>query len=249
MFLICLVTQTDTAMKRKKIGIIGGMGARAGMLLFKSIIEKSPAITDQEFMEVILHSNSGIPDRTQAILYNGESPLPELLRSVNLLNTHGVDYIASACVTSYYYYEQMKTHSGAPLLHPVQLMVQHIQQQYGQHALVGILATSGTISTGLFQQALTAAGLNYVTLPPDLQENGFMKAVYMENGLKSAVISSEAKTHFHSCLQYLDAQQVNVIIGGCTEVAIVAEEFKSRYPLVNILEVLADEAIRLGYSN
>jgi len=234
-------------MQNKRVGIIGGMGARAGMLLLKHIIEKSPAKTDQEFVEIVLHSNSAIPDRTQAILYNQPSPLPELLRSVKLLNDQGVDLIVSACVTSYYYYESMQRHSHAPLLHPVRLVAQHILQSFGRRARVGILATSGTIRTGLFQGALAQEGIDYVVLPPALQEDGFMQSVYMENGLKSAVICQEAKNRFFACVRYLEAQGVDVIIGGCTEVAIMAEEVGPTTPLLNVLEIMAQEVVKQSY--
>lgn len=234
-------------MQKKKLGIIGGMGARAGMLLLKHVIEKSPAKTDQEFLEIVLHSNSAIPDRTRAILYNEPSPLPELLRSVELLNAQQVDLIVSACVTSYYYYEAMQRHSKALLLHPVRLVAQHILATYGRHAKVGILATSGTIRTRLFQTALEQEGIAYVVLPPNLQEDGFMQSVYMENGLKSAVICQQAKDRFFSCIRYLKEQRADVVIGGCTEVAIMADEVAASMPLINVLEVLAQEIVEQSY--
>ncbi|MDO7888075.1 aspartate/glutamate racemase family protein [Hymenobacter cheonanensis] len=234
-------------MQKKKVGIIGGMGARAGMLLLKHVIEKSPAKTDQEFLEIVLHSNSVIPDRTRAILYNEPSPLPELLRSVALLNAQGVDLIVSACVTSYYYYEAMQLHSRAQLLHPVRLVARHILNTYGRRARVGILATSGTIQTGLFQDVLAREEISYVVLPPALQEDGFMQSVYMENGLKSAVICQNAKDRFFACIHYLKEQGVDVIIGGCTEVAIMADEVGPATPLINVLEVLAQEVVNQSY--
>lgn len=234
-------------MQKKKLGIIGGMGARAGMLLLKHVIEKSPAKTDQEFLEIVLHSNSAIPDRTKAILYNEPSPLPELLRSVALLNEQDVDLIVSACVTSYYYYEAMQRHSRARLLHPVRLVAQHILATYGRQARVGILATSGTIRTRLFQDVLEKEGIAYVVLPPTLQEDGFMQSVYMENGLKSAVICQNAKDRFFACIDYMKEQQADVIIGGCTEVAIMADEVGPCMPLINVLEVLAQEIVEQSY--
>ena len=77
----------------KKLGIIGGMGSVAASYIFNRIIELAPAQTDQEYIEIFIHNNTAIPDRTQGILLDGESPLPELKRSISLLNDMNVDYI------------------------------------------------------------------------------------------------------------------------------------------------------------
>lgn len=41
----------------KKLGIIGGMGTRAGMSFMNKVVDYSPAARDQEFIEIILHNN------------------------------------------------------------------------------------------------------------------------------------------------------------------------------------------------
>ena len=81
----------------RKLGIIGGMSSRAGALLFKKIIDASPALTDQEFIEIILHNNSAVPDRTRAIVRGEESPANGILRSIKLFNKNQVDLVVRAC--------------------------------------------------------------------------------------------------------------------------------------------------------
>src|SRR4051812_41760806 len=98
---------------KKKLGIIGGMGSRAGSIFFQKIIDYSPADTDQEFLEIIFHNNSVIPDRTRAIIYNEVSPLNDILKSIDLFNQNKVEVIALGCITSYYYYNQIITHTRA----------------------------------------------------------------------------------------------------------------------------------------
>ncbi|MEN7551668.1 amino acid racemase [Rapidithrix thailandica] len=234
-------------MKKKKIGIIGGMGSRAGMLLFQYIIDKSPVLCDQDFLEVLLHSNTCIPDRTRAILYQEASPVPELQRSVKLLSEQSVDYLISACVTSYHFYSEMQKVTQTQILNIVQMTVNHILNLYGPHCTAGILATSGTIATGLFQQALSKANINYLTLPPDMQENDFMKSVYMNHGLKSATISHKAREHFKACLDYMQERGTEIIIGGCTDVSAIVPEYRETYPVIDVLDTAATEIVRLGY--
>ena len=235
-------------MRPGKLGIIGGMGSRAGMLLFSHIIDKSPVIKDQDFIEVHLHSNSRIPDRTRAILYGEASPVPELQRSVRLLNEQQVDYIVSACVTSHYYYRDLQRISKAELLHPVRITAEHIEAVYGRGVQVGILATSGTIATGLWQKELECYGMRYITLPEHMQENLLMESIYGDYGLKSAQISQRARKLFAECLDYMMAQGADVIIGGCTDITTIAPEYQPDYPLVDVLDCTAAEVIRKTYA-
>jgi len=59
---------------KKKLGIIGGMGSHAGVWLFNRITELSYAQKDQEYLDILVHNNSAIPDRTRAIVYKEASP-------------------------------------------------------------------------------------------------------------------------------------------------------------------------------
>ena len=179
-------------MDKKKLGIIGGMGSRAGAWFFGKIVDYSPAICDQDFLEIIFHNNSIVPDRTRAIVYNGPSPLDSLLRSVKLFNANRVEVIAMSCITAYYYYAEICTHTPARVLNPLDLVADEIEKCCSSGIRIGILATTGTISSGLFHRALEPLGVEIVTLDPESQENLFMQAVYMESGFKSAVISAEA---------------------------------------------------------
>ena len=60
----------------KTIGILGGMGPMATCDLMKKIIERTEASCDQEHFRFCVDSNTNIPDRTAAILGNGEDPRP-----------------------------------------------------------------------------------------------------------------------------------------------------------------------------
>ena len=62
------------------IGLLGGMGPLATVDFMKKIVEATPAAGDQAHVPVLAHNDPRIPDRTDAILGNGPSPLPALRR-------------------------------------------------------------------------------------------------------------------------------------------------------------------------
>lgn len=224
------------------------MGSRAGALFLKKIIDYSPAETDQDFPEIIFHNNSRIPDRTRAIIYNGRSPLEDLHRSIDLFNKNGVDVIALACITSYYYYEQVSAMAHAPVINPLLLIAESIREDHPGIKRVGILATTGTIGSGLFHKALENSGVEVVTLPPYEQEELFMRSVYGKDGFKSSRISAEAWELMHASLQSLVNLGVDLVIGGCTEVSIGIDPALMKVPFIDASDLLAKKTVEYCYN-
>ena len=62
--------------KEKTIGILGGMGPAATADLFTKIVSLTKADRDNEHIRIYVDNNTKIPDRTRAILFGGEDPLP-----------------------------------------------------------------------------------------------------------------------------------------------------------------------------
>ena len=229
----------------KKLGIIGGMGSRAGAMFFQKIIDYSPARTDQEFIEVILHSNAPTPDRTRAIVYGEASPLLQLARSVKLLNDEQVDYIVMTCVTSHYYLDSLQKLSNALIINPIDLVVKELKRKKANR--VGVLATTGTLQTGLFQRAIDHEGIELICLSPKHQEEYFMQSVYMENGLKSSKFCAIALQLFDNSVEELKKAGAEILIGGCSEVPLILDSETHNIDVIDTMDELAKEVIRRCY--
>lgn len=223
----------------KILGIISGMGTRAGLYFVDKLIAGLDAKKDQDFPEFYLHNNSRVPDRTRAIVFNETSPEEELLRSFAALSLCKAEVIVSTCVTSYYFIEKIKSRTSAVVLNPVELLRDKIQQEYGPHRKIGLLCTSGTLRSQLFHTAFAPTGHSLLTLSASQQEELFMRSVYMENGLKSAAISKEAYSLLDAAVQELTAQGADIIVGGCSEVQIGLKHCKVSCDYLDTMDVLA----------
>lgn len=233
---------------KKKLGIIGGMGSRAGACFLQKIIGYSPAESDQEFLEIIYHNNAAIPDRTRAIVYNEPSPIDAILRSVDIFNENKVEVIALGCITSYYYYQQIIAYTNACVVNPLDLIFECIEEEHTKAKRIGVLATTGTINSRLFHQALAAKGLEVVTLDQPDQESLFMQSVYMKNGFKSAHISQHARDLMSRSVETLSRKNVDVIIGGCTEVSVALSPDMVDFPYIDTLDLLAKRTVDYCYN-
>ncbi|MFR5602049.1 MAG: aspartate/glutamate racemase family protein, partial [Lachnospiraceae bacterium] len=99
------------------IGIIGGMGPLATCDLFDKMTRMTAATTDQEHVHIIIDSNTCIPDRTQAILHGGPSPVPEIKKSAKRLENMGASLLIMPCNTAHYFYDEICQDLSLPLLH------------------------------------------------------------------------------------------------------------------------------------
>jgi aspartate racemase len=219
------------------------MGTRAGLYFVDKLLAGLDVKRDQDFPEFYLHNNSQIPDRTRAIVYNETSPEKELLRSFAAMNECKVEVIVSTCVTSYYFINKIKGTTSAKVLNPVELVRDQIMQKGGKRRKIGLLCTTGTLRSRLFHAAFADTGHELITLSAAQQEELFMRSVYMDNGLKSAVISPEAYSLLDASVQELLGQGADIIIGGCSEVQIGLKHCRMNTEYIDTMDVLAAAAL------
>ena len=159
----------------KTIGIMGGMGPAATVDLMSRIISMTDASADQEHIPMIVDSNTRIPDRTEAILGRGESPVPEMLASAKRLDAAGADFIVIACHAAHYYVPEIKDKIGIPVIDMPEETAKLLKMNGVNRAAV--LATDGTVRSGLYGAALERFGIQTV-YPDDRQQKTVMSLVY-----------------------------------------------------------------------
>lgn len=229
-------------MNDKIIGILGGMGPEATAFYYTQFIKKTKASKDQDHFHVIVEANAKIPDRTQAILYGKESPLPELLRSIDRLNQMKVDTAFITCITSHYFFDELQAHAHFKLLNAIEILYQDLKQS--DIKKVGLLATSGTIKTGLFAKVFQDIELIYPS--SEIQENQVMDAIYNPHtGIKSGHSSGKCIDQLQIAGNTLIQHGAEVLIGGCTEVSMVftGDSFKVPFydPMISTLDYILNQ--------
>ncbi|MFA6770886.1 MAG: amino acid racemase [Bacteroidales bacterium] len=240
----------------KKIGILGGMGPEATLYLYKLIINNTPAKKDQDHIHVIINSNPKIPDRTRHIIYGEESPLTLLRQGAIMLEKAGADMILIPCNTAHYFVPELSKSIMIPILNMLDLTCKYIAQLVAASAKystaekvpVGILATTGTIKTQLYQKYIDKENLSYVLPTEKEQESLVMEAIYGEKGVKAGYHKGPAQLLMQAS-NLLIERGAQFIIAGCTEVPLVLTPKMVSVPLINSMEVLAQEAVKLAMTN
>lgn len=217
------------------LGVIGGLGPMATVRFLELVVDMTQAGTDQQHLDMIVYNIPSTPDRTGFLLGNSqESPLPRLLDTARALVRSGVSCIALPCVTAHAFLPQLEKAVGVPVIDCVKETAIALRSRGITRA--GILATDGTLRTGLFHKELEAQGIEPL-VPGNSCQQGIMKLIYEQ--IKAG--APRDMSLFHAAAEDLRRQGAEAVLLGCTELSLL----EGAEDCVDLLKVLAARAIVL----
>jgi aspartate racemase len=122
--------------------------------------------------------------------------------------------------------------------------VKYTQAKLRQVRKIGLIATTGTVHTGLFQTAFHERGIELVLPTPDIQRKWVMEAIYGKEGIKAIGPSEGSRRLIFEASQTLIDHGVQAILAGCTEVPLVLKEGELSVPVIDPLAILARASIK-----
>lgn len=229
---------------KKTIGILGGMGPLATADLFRKLILMTDAPSDAGHARIYIDNNSQIPDRTAAILEGGADPLPAMAESLHKLEQCGADCVIMPCNTAHYFLPRLQDMTKTPILNMLEITARTCRKTFpGKTA--AILGTSGTLSAGLYQRALDAEGIPFLTPSPEEQAT-LMRVIYW--GVKAGRPPEDYRKDFAFIREQMNARGAEYYILGCTELPVAAEALQMPERFVDPTAELAKAALRFcGY--
>lgn len=224
-------------MEKKTLGIVGGVGPLATMFIGEMIVRRTKAAKDQDHVNSIITNNTRIPDRTAYIMGDSEdNPVPVMIADMEKLASIGAEILIIPCNTAHTFYEELQQGTAVPVIHMIRETMKRAADQGA--VKVGILATTGTVTSEVYQQAAKEFGLEPVLPSKEIQEK-VMSIIY-EN-VKAGKAADRSK--WRDIENYMKAQGCDRIILGCTELSIVKKELDLPDFHLDSLIVLAETAI------
>ena len=237
---------------RAVIGVMGGMGPAAANQFGSQLIQLKDAKTDQEHARVLLDQATDIPDRTGAILQGGPSPVKNMEASLKRLDQGGADLVAVTCNTAHHFIDDMqnaidKFGLKLQLLHIVDATMDELERQVPGAKRIGLLATTGTVDSGIYQTRAEQTGRNKEWVLPDAA----VQATVMD-GIYKGVKKGEndfGRQQLLAAAKALQSEGVDAILLACTEIPLVLKtgDIKDAHgnnlPLIDTLASLAKEAL------
>ena len=222
-------------MSPRRIGILGGMGPEATVLLMQKLIAAVPARDDADHIPLIVDQNPQVPSRIRHLIEgHGEDPGPVLAAMARRLQAAGAEALAMPCNTAHHYAAEIRAAASVPFIDMVALAVARSRRRVRPGGMVGILASPAVQRTALFDRPLEAAGLHAAYAPdPDVML-GAIRAV------KAGGPSPATRAALHTASTVLLAQGAAVQMIACTEFSLLPGAFAEGVEGFDTLDALVD---------
>lgn len=219
------------------LGVIGGLGPMASAYFIELLTAMTDAKRDQDHLKMMLYSVPSLPDRTDYILGKSDcSPLPGLVDAGKVLKEAGAECLAIPCVTAHYFHTDLERQVGIPIIHAIRESAWTLKK--AGVCRVGLMATDGTVKSGLFQSEFEKHGIS-VVLPDEEGQRAVMSFIYddVKKGKSPDLPSFEAQK------EKLLQGGAQVVLLGCTELSMIKKEHQSLNGVLDVMEVLAKASL------
>ena len=229
------------------IGILGGMGPEATNQLCALITALTPVSKDQDHIPVISYNNPRIPDRVRAIEGSGESPVPEMIRTAQVLEQAGASVLLMPCNLAHFYLDDVQQAIQIPLLNMVEETVRFTVENYPHCWKVGIIASTPTIECDIYGKFFRRYDRLLLAPDEDEQTTRVMKAIYGPSGIKCGYKTGPGAL-LKEAAQHLITRGAEIILAGCTEASLVMKQQPSPFVVIDPMEVIARIAVERAIS-
>ncbi|TRO10405.1 aspartate/glutamate racemase family protein [Ectopseudomonas mendocina] len=230
-----------------KVGVVGGVGPAATVDFMRKVVQLTDAARDQDHIKMLVEQNPQIPDRTAHLLADGDDPTIPLLATCKRLEAGGADVIVIPCNTAHAFVERIEPHLTVPILNMLSEVRKHIQNDHPGVTRVGLLATSGTVASGVYHEAFADSGIALLVPDEPLQKQ-VMAAIYGDTGVKAGYTSGRCSEYLAAAIAHMLDKGAQAVILGCTELPLIelTEEAQTGLPLVDPTRVLAASCVALA---
>ncbi|MEM7587048.1 MAG: aspartate/glutamate racemase family protein [Acidobacteriota bacterium] len=253
---------------QRTLGIVGGLGPHAHIAFEKQLLAAVGAVaSDQDYPPWIVSSLPATPDRTQALIADGPTPVPALVASLRNLEGRA-DFAVVACNTAHAFLEEAQAQVKIPVLNVIRETVEELRARLPLGSRIGLLATTGTLRAAVYERTSAAAvgeDLVWRSLLDEPSRRGLQDSLVMSSIYGSA--SSEGRGHgglkagllqdpetgepfadrLGRAVDELLRQGCSAVVLGCSEIPLALTGPSGLpAPLVDPMQIAADRCLRIA---
>lgn len=222
----------------RRVGVLGGMGPEATVLLMGKIIRATPARDDADHIPLIVDQNPQVPSRIARLIEGvGEDPAPVLAGMARRLEAAGAEALAMPCNTAHHYAPAIREATSVPFIDMVALSVARAQATAGAGGRVGVLASPAVRRIGLFDGPLAAAGLTPVYAADEAALLAAIRAIKAEGPTPAARAALGAAS------AALLAEGAAAQMIACTEFSLIPDAVDPGARAFDTLDALVDGVV------
>ena len=217
----------------RRVGILGGMGPQATILLMQKVLDAVPAADDADHIPLLVDQNPQVPSRIRRLIEGtGDDPAPVLADMARRLVGAGAEALAMPCNTAHHYASAIRAAVKVPVIDMVDLSVRRAAKLAGVDGRVGILASPAVRRIGLFDAPL--ARFSVQALYPE--DEAAMLATIRR--IKTAGPEPETASALRAASNALLQRGAQVQMIACTEFSLLADATADGATAFDTLDVL-----------
>jgi aspartate racemase len=216
------------------VGILGGMGPEATILLQQRVMAAVTANDDSDHVPLIIDMNPQVPSRIAHLIEGtGDDPSPVLAAMARRLEAAGAAALAMPCNTAHHYAPAVTGAVDIPFLSMLDLAAARALRDVGRGGCVGMLASPAVRMTGLFEAVLGAHDIS-VLWPAD------------GDAMLAAIRVIKAQGPVQAAQQAVAAASAELLAAGaqmqfiaCSEFSLIADSVAQGARAVDTVDLLA----------
>ncbi|GLS87436.1 aspartate racemase [Cypionkella aquatica] len=222
----------------RRVGILGGMGPEATILILQKVLAGVQARDDSDHIPLIVDQNPQVPSRIAHLIEGtGADPGPVLADMAQRLVAGGAQALAMPCNTAHHYAGAIRAAVSVPLLDMIALSVAHAARLAPRGGVVGILASPAVPKVGLFDAMLADHGLSALYA----QDETAMLAAIRQ--IKAHGPQPQARQTLLAASTDLHQRGAAVQMIACTEFSLIPEAVSPEVTAFDTLDSLVAEII------
>jgi len=215
----------------RPVGILGGMGPEATILLMQKVMTAVPAGDDADHVPLLVHQNPQVPSRIRALIEGtGDDPGPTLARMARDLEAGGARALAMPCNTAHHYAPAIRGASPLPFLDMVEVTATRLAAAGARR--VGMLASPATRRADVFAAPFAARGLVPVFADDDAALLAIIRAVKAGEAVHTLAAPLRAEA------EALRAHGADHLLVACTELSLMTGALPDDLPRTDSLDCL-----------
>jgi aspartate racemase len=221
-------------MTGRVVGILGGMGPEATILLQQRLLASVTARDDSDHLPLLIDMNPQVPSRIAHLIEGtGIDPTPVLVTMARRLEAAGATALAMPCNTAHHYAGAIQSAVSVPLLNMIDLSVAEAAGRLGAGAPLGVLASPAVRKVGVFDAALAGAGIEPLwPSQPDLM----LQAIRL---IKAQGDTPEPRRLLADAAAELAAKGAKAVLVACSEFSMIADAVPNGVVAIDTVDVLA----------
>lgn len=231
--------------KFKTIGVLGGMGAAASADFYKQLVEiaqkKYGAQNDDDFPPMWIY-NLPVKDFNEKGFVNPASVKKQLIKSAQMLEKAGSDFITIPCNTVHYFYKEIQDAVKIPVLNILDITVSAVKKSGFKK--ISLLNSLSTKNYKLYENAFKSQGITACVTTKEEQKK-------VNKTIGNVISGSQGKNDIAQLSKIIARHKkdgAQAVVLGCTELPLAFSQKNSKLKVFNTTALLAEATFKESLS-